>query len=123
MSDFAEHVVQYIAGFVVLKLKQKINCVTCILNHDESTSINLITFKDRGGPTYPSNQVVVVSLCNVCEKVCKEVLSNHLGVSNLLNIFRQNVFDNIDPYIFMNFNHDDNVIAEHSLYLLRIIMD
>lgn len=67
LSEYIENVVEYIAGFIVFKLVEKIVCVDCldqIQRHNSSNS--LISFKNRGGLKIPS--VDVVKICSLTEK-------------------------------------------------------
>lgn len=71
LSEFKQTVIAYIAGWVVKKVKEKLDCTTCA-NTLETTACNhheygLINFKNNGGLRYPSNDLL--TLLFFCEKL------------------------------------------------------
>lgn len=74
LSNFTEHVVKYIAGFVVFKLNKTIKCQHCLAalqgDFDRDT---LLAFKTKGMLQIPS--VDVVYICKVVEKVLRSMKS------------------------------------------------
>lgn len=71
LSLFAEHIIEYISGFVVNSLIKRIKCSKCIqglisLNEKRNS---LIFARDIGGLIYPSE--MVIKICRRCELVIK----------------------------------------------------
>lgn len=67
-----DDVVEYIAGFVVRKIVNKmscLNCVTAITESNDENAFSLIRVKSRGGLIKPSRDVVV--LCKTAEQIFK----------------------------------------------------
>lgn len=70
LSNFSEEVVKYIAGFVARKLSSSLKCaqcVSCLLGIKENLLGSFIDFTNRGGLTYPSNEVITI--CIIAEKM------------------------------------------------------
>lgn len=63
LSNFAEEIVVYIAGFIAKKLGSLIKCERCVgtlYGTQENLMGSLLSLKDRGGLTYPSKDVIYV---------------------------------------------------------------
>lgn len=72
LTEYAHHVIIYIAGFVVKALEKQIKCEECLtslvaLDKLENT---LIYKKDKGGLRYPAK--AVIKLCEIAEDVYKK---------------------------------------------------
>lgn len=82
LTDYARHVIEYIAGFVVFKICQTLHCTQCTeaLQGDFSP-LSLINYKTRGFLKVPSKSVV-----EICLKAEKELrVTKHLSDENLLH--------------------------------------
>lgn len=79
LSEYTEHVIGYIAGYVARKIEKDIHCEECrkALIADDTTNL-LITNKNRGGLIKPSLDVIK-KVCNQTEKILKFQINN-LGV-------------------------------------------
>lgn len=69
------HIVGYIAGFVVSKLKNKIKCMSCVDGLTAPTELwfhKLIVLRDNGGLSYASKKVF--SICCVAETVVRNFI-------------------------------------------------
>ncbi|KAL2092739.1 hypothetical protein ACEWY4_012537 [Coilia grayii] len=69
LSEFKEAAVNYIAGFVVKRIGEKISCLSCsqALTADDATTHPFITLKSRGGLQRPSRGIV--HICSSTEQV------------------------------------------------------
>ena len=70
MLDYRSNIVEYISGFTIKRLSQKIVCDTCrnCLITSKPDVPTLTTLKDYGEfLVYPSKDVLVI--CEICEKV------------------------------------------------------
>ena len=68
LSEPSQHIVSYIAGFVVFKLRNLLKCDACISSLESSNYSHhhrLINFKTRGKLLYPSDDVF--KICFQCE--------------------------------------------------------
>lgn len=81
LSEYKQSVIEYITGYVVMKLSRKINCDHCNvqLRAKSPTKQNFIGVKDYGPEnvrflTYPSNLVTQIS--ETCEKVILYEIEN-----------------------------------------------
>jgi hypothetical protein len=86
ISDCAEQIVAYIAGFVVLKLQKVLHCEICIasLSASEINPVHsLIVKKSKGGLINPSQDVV--DICITCEKFFRSHVYN-VSSTNLSRI-------------------------------------
>ncbi|KAL4718703.1 hypothetical protein ACJJTC_011322, partial [Scirpophaga incertulas] len=66
LTEFSKHIIIYIAGFIVSKLKKELHCEECISVIICNTKyVSLQLKKDRGGLCYPA--VDVIKICEICE--------------------------------------------------------
>jgi hypothetical protein len=72
LTEFARHVVTYIAGFVIKALETQIKCEECLtlLVATEKLESTLQYKKDKGGLHYPSKGVI--KLCQIAEETFKK---------------------------------------------------
>lgn len=78
ISEFKEQAIAYIAGFVVKKIKEKHNCLTCSEHLTSSTTLHpLVALKDRGGLQKASESVIAV--CLESERCFQRILSKTSG--------------------------------------------
>ncbi|XP_046401743.1 uncharacterized protein LOC124167740 [Ischnura elegans] len=84
LSEVADSIVAYIAGFVVRTLEKKVKCGTCcaVLRGDGNEACGLIQKKDRGGLVMPSHDVV--KICRHAERLVRASL--HSVKVNILYI-------------------------------------
>jgi len=88
-SEFSKEVIIYISGFVVHKLNSVIKCKICVsslFSYNKQHFLNsLITLKNRGGNkgglTYPSNDVIVI--CLQTEKMLKLYNYQNKGINKI----------------------------------------
>ena len=75
LSTFADHVVAYIAGFVVKQWHNKLDCDKCkiALKKKSCKNSQLIDVKTRGGLVYPSDDVILI-----CEKTETVLRAAHI---------------------------------------------
>lgn len=86
-NNLVHSIVEYIAGFVVKSLKLKLSCSSCLaalvgdkLNYFPS----LISQKDRGGLTYPSQDVI--QICRTSENILRSIDLDKLLIKNNLKL-------------------------------------
>lgn len=86
ISDCAEQIVAYIAGFVVHKLRKVLRCEICIasLSASEINPVHfLILKKSKGGLINPSQDVI--DICITCEKYFRKYVY-HVSSTNLSRV-------------------------------------
>lgn len=117
LSNFSKEVSLYIAGFVSHTLSSKIKCLVCngaLFGNKENFLHSFITKKDKGGLTYPSDDVV--KICIVTEKFFKLYYEKHLNkvvvITNVLKTFINNdqIFSSIDYHKDQNGPLDNHII-------------
>lgn len=129
-SEFSENIVEYIAGYVSLKLGQTRQCETCIaaLIDCDTQKQNLINIKNRDGLTQTSRDVITI--CYKCEIVIRQAF--HIGCGTkinkkyigqyLSNLVLRNINMNI---IFKNLEEHTNeqlALETHVIYLTKAII-
>ncbi|XP_037295086.1 uncharacterized protein LOC115456290 isoform X1 [Manduca sexta] len=69
LTEFAEKVIVYIAGFIIKSLENQIKCEQCLESlYNTEKIVNSLQFKkDKGGLRYPSRDLIY--LCTVAEEV------------------------------------------------------
>jgi hypothetical protein len=75
LSACSEKIVVYIAGFVVFKLKNALQCEKCVavlFGTDDNQYCSLIKMKTQGGLIFPSRDVI--EICLTCEKFFRRVV-------------------------------------------------
>lgn len=91
ISECSEHIVTYIAGFVVHKLVKILHCETCIgalRCTDVRPSHCLITVKNHGGLVFPSKDVI--DICLACDKLFRQYVYD-VASSRVLRTSVQNI--------------------------------
>lgn len=86
LTEFSKHVIVYIAGFVVSKLKKELSCEECvsaIISDTKYASLQLQ--KDKGGLCYPSKDVA--KICEICEIIFRK--NRGLNKKNVLIVLMQ----------------------------------
>ena len=135
LSRCSQKIVAYIAGFVVFKLKQLIQCEDCVSSLSECTDghskslCSLIDLKTKGGLICPSDDVIEV--CITCEKLFwKHVfesdissklskITSHEIVQSVLKVFAQkSVFKTLISHAY-----DCDPTANHILLLIKSIAE
>ncbi|KAE9535206.1 hypothetical protein AGLY_007939 [Aphis glycines] len=121
--QYIDDVVEYIFGFVVRKISNKmscLNCITAITKKNYDNAFSLIQAKSRGGLIKPSRDVVV--LCKTVEHIFKSYQHKLSSIpNNPINYLITKTMSKIQIYHF-------NCISDHILnqsplnnYLLQII--
>lgn len=109
-SSLVNDIVCYIVGYIVQKMVPSIKCNICItaLTSASATTqaLSLISFKDRGGLVYPSEDVI--QICQQAEKICSRLMAatNNCPPQGC-NIIQQMVdviFCSLPPTIFSQLN-------------------
>lgn len=105
LSMYVSDIVQYIAGFVVRKLKKKLGCVTCLQYlEDNYTNSILITIKNKGALIKPSKSVIVI--CHSTERFIRMYGDNIFHLSHIKKRITYNVRQDIYTEVFLNmFEH------------------
>lgn len=133
LSRCSEKIVAYIAGFVVFKLKNLIQCEDCISSLSDCTGCNtslhsLIDLKSKGGLICPSDDVVDV--CLTCEKLFRKnvfdtdgsslsKVTAHQIVQSVLKVsMHRSVFKTLT-----NHAYDCDPSANHMLLLIKAIAE
>jgi hypothetical protein len=117
VTHFSEEVITYISGFVSKNLGQSIKCEKCVgsLFGEKVNLVNsLIDFKNRGGLTYPSKDVI--NVCLKTEKLYR--IEDKIKVNKIKIIIEVlGYFSSHLGQIFVNTFH------EHTIFLIRAIVD
>ncbi|KAF0709424.1 THAP-type domain-containing protein [Aphis craccivora] len=119
LSSFSKEVTIYIASFISHKLASKIKCDICVnslFGIREDFLMSLIDLKNRGGLSYPSNDII--KICILTEKIIK-LYYNDIIKLNKLFIQNKTFAHFIDNEGFTSLNSHDNihtVAAKTSLY-------
>lgn len=120
LTEYSKRVIEYIAGFVVGKLKKEINCEKCLQSIIDNKKYNSLIFKkDKGGLNYPTKDVVVI--CEICEKTFLH--NKSLNKKKLPIILAQESAKKcIGLKLFTNNNHfNHNSTENHFPYLIKAI--
>lgn len=126
LSSFAKEVIIYIAGFVSHKLSSQIKCDVCnqaLFGIKENFLLSLIFLKDKGGLTYPSNDVI--EICLVVGKFIKLHHQENKPMNSLLikNKILASFINN--KYIFSSLN-DHNLeyspLTNHVILLIKAVI-
>ncbi len=89
LSQLQEAILGYVAGYVVRKLRTKLECLDCIaalytneLDPADFPHLGLICSKQRGGLLVPSQ--TVIKLIELCEKAFRQIVTggNNLRITN-----------------------------------------
>lgn len=76
ISEFSQNVIEYIAGYVVKQLKEKLHCEEClnVLTDIDVNNNNLISVKNirQGTLIQPSKDVITI--CNKCERIIRHAV-------------------------------------------------
>lgn len=126
LSSFSKEVAIYIAGFVSHKLASQIKCDVCtqaLFGTKENFLLSLISLKDKGGLTYPSNDVI--EICLVVEKFIKlhyqeNKPNNSLFIKNkILATFinNKNIFSSINYH-----NIENGPFSNHVVLLIKSVI-
>lgn len=119
LSSFSKEVTIYIAGFISHKLASKIKCDICVnslFGVREDFLMSLIDLKNRGGLSYPSNDVI--KICILTEKIIK-LYYNDIIKLNKLFIQNKTFAHFIDNEVFTSLNSHDNI---HTINLIKSII-
>lgn len=132
LTEFAETVIEYIAGFVVRKIKKMLYCQICVDSLEKYSPNNTLTMiKNKGGLLFASQDVIKV--CKIVERILKQYLS--IGVKQtglpqyMLTIISKtlascgDLFGDLSQHSIDQWNVDNHrnllikAIAEHYLKL------
>lgn len=110
-TDIAFNITEYVAGYVVRSLRNKIICEECInlLSQSEIRVTSLICSKNRGGLIQPSCDVH--KICLICEKVLKNYLKTE-KYSTKKNIHEKLTHRVLQDCVGMNLFHGSHHILE-----------
>lgn len=130
LSEYCEHIIIYMSGFVGKSLAKQIKCEPCInslFSKDNRVLAELIFLKDRGGLNYPSKDVI--KICRETEKVIRlnakhenqnvpSKLNKIKVISHVLNLFVDlHVFNDLKSHQLDNFPNN----CSHLVELIRAI--
>ena len=136
-SELKEHIVAYIAGYIVRKMVHSLICIECcdalISSSNEKKCLSLVAIKDRGGLIYPSEDVIRVAC--LAERVFRQFVSGEspenmkiTGTRKLhLKLVTKTVYEATISDIFSNLFHHDmqyatNLVEDlHSTQLIKEI--
>lgn len=125
LTLYVQNTLEYIAGFVVRKLTHRLNCELCIealIEVEDNSSMTLIKFKNKGGLTNPSKDVM--ELCKIGEKEFRrmEIINTKqqlINNTNFLRIIISSQRITINKNLIANMlNHDD-----HSALIQKCILE
>lgn len=126
LSEFSQEIIIYISDFIVRKLNSKIKCETCLtalIGNKENLLNSFLNFKNRGGLTYPSNDVI--TLCHNTEKNVRLYIKNNVFI-------KKNTHDIISSKVLMTITgkklfekmplHSINPLEDHSVLLIKCVV-
>lgn len=84
LTEYAENVVEYIAGFIVYKLQKSLHCTHCLSAlESEATCTSLIAYKSLGYLKTPSSSVK--RICQEAEKMLRSAMASLNSNTKILN--------------------------------------
>lgn len=122
LTEFARHVIVYIAGFVVKALEGQLKCEQCLASLISTEKLkNTLQFrKDKGGLHYPSKGVI--QLCEIAEKVYK---SNRMSnQKDPMNHLLHECLKKCIGLVILTENHDfsnQSVFESHYTLLIKAV--
>lgn len=127
LNIYCEKIVEYIAGFIVFKLKKRLHCLDCLAAIEGNLEPNSLTaYKTIGYLKNPSKSVV--SICEIVERELKKVMleldPNEILISKKVHqsIIIQVKRRLIDRNLFCDkFDHFAN--TDHYGFLVKLIID
>jgi hypothetical protein len=131
LSNFSEGILEYISGWVVRKLSQKLKCQICFFSLVRSTECSdpipsLIALKNNGGLVSPSQSVV--KIVKHCEKYIRSFVDLHhihknqwesLATIKILQSFHETVFEDLTDHFIESASGLDN---DHYYSLMKLIV-
>jgi hypothetical protein len=121
-SSYKHDVIAYICGFIIRKLKQKINCPKCCSALESNISFSkLITRKDRGGLIKPSSDMI--SICKTAEIIFRShnICSGNIVLKLIYLTKKQldinTLFPSLNDHIL-----DQDPLNNHLLQMLNLIL-
>ena len=128
MSLYIQDIVEYIAGFVVRRIKKTVSCEICLraIQSDNSYG-NFINIKNyntiKQGLTIPS--LDVIHICKIAEAEIRIMeKADQLFQKNLLPKLIIQIMNNVRPSVFSEYHehmYDNNVESNHIIHLIKII--
>lgn len=119
INNVSNQIILYISGFVVRRLQKTIKCEKCqeaLIGCKENFLNSLITQKNHGGLTYPSQDVILV--CKESEQVLR-MFDKHLNKKYIIKILKNKImFNFIDSNIFDKLKHHVLENTENHIYFL-----
>lgn len=97
-TEFSQQIITYIAGYVVRTLGKTVKCNECIsalnINKNHTSDIfDFISFKDKGGLVYPSNDVI--QICKVAEIEIREIINKSQNFNIRPSVTKPHIINNI----------------------------
>ncbi|KAF2885084.1 hypothetical protein ILUMI_21087 [Ignelater luminosus] len=107
LTPYVLNVVNYIAGFIVYKLKKKLFCTICLnqLIGIADHNTQLIELKNRGPYIFPSNDVK--KICQFIEKIIRQHL-HHIFLNKTPQLIKSEAFAVVGTNVF-----DSDVLIDH----------
>lgn len=133
LSECSQQIIHFVAGFVSRKLSSKLKCLDCIAALIESNppnSLNFITFKNKGGLVFPSEDVL--SICKLCESGFRRFVSARKS-DNLVNLLKviaplkSEILSHVlDKQLFKSLHSrqfDNEPLDNHLVHISKAIID
>lgn len=124
LSNFSKEVTLYIAGFVSHKLSSKIKCLICngaLFGNRSNFLHSIITTKDKGGLTYPSDNVV--KICIATEYFLKYFYEKHLKKDVVITNVLKTFIDNDSIFSSINYHVDQyGPLDNHIIFLIKAVI-
>lgn len=124
ISEYKEAAINYIAGFVARKIKEKNTCMPCTMAVTSAATVHpFVAMKDRGGLEKPSPGIVAV--CKATERCFQQLLKisggklpQGFGVTP--SVVRDVLSDCVDRNLFPELHNHmfDTSVEENHLHLL-----
>lgn len=128
LSLYISDIIEYIAGFVVRKIKSTVQCEICLKAIQSDTSSgNFVNIKNysnvKQALTIPSTDVI--HICKIAEAEIRLLeKTDHLVQKNILQKLIIKIMRNVRSSVFSEYYehmYDNNVESNHIIHLIKII--
>ncbi|CAG4987354.1 unnamed protein product [Colias eurytheme] len=125
LTEFAETIIEYIAGFVVRKIKKVLYCQICLDSLEKCSGNNTLTIiKNKGGLLFASQDVIKV--CKTVERIIKQYLSiglKQIGLPQYMLTIISKTLLNCDRLFGDLVQHSINQWNRHRILLIKAIAE
>ena len=122
ISEYAENVIAYIAGYISRSITKQLNCDVCWTNIIGNKSLSDLQNRKNQGGLLPASKDVV-EICTLAEKTLRS-FQNIFNTKNLVHKIIIATLPKLPSYIFDNHNHmlEQTVLSDHRMQLIKIVL-